>query len=260
MPNLRTLASIALVSSCSLAFGAACSSKGADTGPGVVPPPEDTGTVDDTTPPEDTAPPPWATNPDGPYGLLKGNVFPNLSFDGYKGGAGGEWTTIKMIDYYDPDGTRGIYGILFVVSAEWCNPCRIEAAALPGMYTNLYKPRGAAFAGALLQDSKSNPADQPTLDRWIKAFKTNFDLVIDPDQTSVPPSWSIPRNYLINPRDMKIYRINSGTSSDPTTVPGLTPLLNANGAPPLPDAGVPDTGPVDTGAADTGAATDTATD
>jgi hypothetical protein len=197
----------------------------------------DTGTVEqDTGPVEDTAP--WLVYPEGPYGLLRGNVFPPLKFKGYKGGLegknAGEWVDIEVQDYYDPTGERGIYALLLIVSAEWCGPCREEAKDLPGFYTTLYQPRGARFLSTMIQDSKRNPGDQPTVDRWVNLFKTNFDIVADPDSESIPEGSGIPRNYIINPRDMKINRVNEGVNPDATIIPGLNPMLDYNGAPKLP--------------------------
>ncbi len=229
---------------------AACSSAKNDPAP--VTPAPDTGTPpeEDSGPVEDTAPPPWATYPEGPYGLDKGKIFPPLETEGYKGGEGGTWGALKMIDYYDPDGTRGVYAILVVVSAEWCGPCREEAKTLPSFYTNLYKPRGAQFLSLMIEnaDATHSPATQATVDRWNKAFHPNFDIGLDSDKAALPPSWAIPRNYIINPRDMRIYRVNVGTNPDATSVPGLSVLLSANGAPPAP--------PVDSGT-DTGSGGDT---
>ncbi|MEO7096065.1 MAG: hypothetical protein ABI175_22580 [Polyangiales bacterium] len=97
------------------------------------------------------------TYPDGPYGLARGNVFPNLPFKGYREGKG-EWTDIEMLDYYDPDGSRGIHAIYITVSAEWCPVCKEDAKVLPGWYESHYKPRGARFITSILQTFDRKPA------------------------------------------------------------------------------------------------------
>jgi thiol-disulfide isomerase/thioredoxin len=215
----------------------------------------DTGAiVEDTAPLEDTAP--WLTYPEGPYGLKVGETFPNFAFKGYKDGTG-EWTDISMIDYYDPDGTRGINGIYWVVSAQWCPPCREEAKILPGMLDRLYRPRGARFATAMIQDSKRNPATQLTVDQWLAAYRLNFDIVLDDEPQTLPSSGTVglPYNYIINPRDMKVYRIIQGVNPEATTIPPLSSLLTKNGAPPPPAMDAGTTPPADTGTtppADTG--------
>jgi hypothetical protein len=72
--------------------------------------------TDETGATEDTAPP--LTYPEGPYGKALGNVIPNLAWEGYRDGTG-EWTNISLLDYYDPDGTRGINAIKIGGAALW---------------------------------------------------------------------------------------------------------------------------------------------
>jgi hypothetical protein len=262
-----TLGLIAAGLGVSLFFGAGCSSK-SSSGPAATPDP-DTGTVpEDTTPAEDTTPPPWATYPDGPYDFKLGSVIPNLGFSGYRD-AKGDWVSdIQLIDYYDPDGTRpntdggiGINGIYLVVSAQWCGPCNTEGDILPGLYSSNYKARGARFITAITESTGNTPAVQATVDWWIKKHSINFDMVLD-DTWSTYPDWTahkagagIPHSYVINPRDMKIYRIVTGVAPGMTKIAALDALLKVNGAPPAP---TPDTG-TDT-ATDPDTGTDAATD
>lgn len=203
----------------------------------------DTGIVEDTAPAVDAAP--WLEYPPGPYGVdAKGQIFPRLKFQGYVGGEGGEWKEIDTIDYYDPTGERGFYGVLIVVGAKWCGPCNEEAKSLPGFFTTMYKDRGAKFLSLLLQDSSTSiPATQKTADWWNSKYHLNFDLGIDPTSTSMPKSGAgIPRNYIINPRNMQIVCINSGVDPSYVGIPGLKPLLDYNGAPAGGDAGAADGG------------------
>lgn len=218
-----------------LVFGCS-SSKSTTTNPAS----DDTGTVDDTGPTEDTAP--WNTYPPGPYGLEKGNIFPPITMKGYKLGQQ-PWTDIAIQDYYDPDGSRGVYAIYYVISAEWCVPCQEEAKMLPGFYTNLYHPRGAAFMTGVFENAAHKPSDQATVDRWLAKSGINFDIGADSDAQAMPTDSGagIPRNYIINPRTMQIYRINTGVNPDATTIPGLNTFLTSMGAPPAPDAGTPAT-------------------
>lgn len=96
-------------------FGCSASTNG----PGTVAAADDTGgdpPVEETGPTEDTAPP--LEYPPGPYGKAVGNVMPNVSWEGYRDGTG-EWTTISLLDYYDPDGSRGIHAIKVGAAALW---------------------------------------------------------------------------------------------------------------------------------------------
>jgi hypothetical protein len=178
-------------------------------------------------------PPEALVYPPGPYGLNRADIFPNLSFKGYKGGEGKPWTDISMIDYFDPTGEKGIYAILYVVSAEWCGPCRDEAKKLPGFLTNLYAPRGAHFMTGVIENTAKDPADQPTVDRWLKFSHLNFDAMMDPGAKAFAGT-GIPRNYIINPRNMQILRIITGSNPDATNIPELDHVLDLMGAPPKP--------------------------
>jgi hypothetical protein len=202
----------------------ACSSS--SSGPSTGTPAEDTGgtptdtgvPADDTTPPEeDTLP--ALTYPEGPYGLKVTNIFPNLTLPGYKD-AQGDWIdTMSMLDYYDPDGSRGITGIYFVVGAQWCPPCNTEADHLPLWWTTSYKDRGARFVTAIIEDSTHKPATQLTVDSWIKKHHINFDIWLDSTSSALPKTGSVglPFNYLIDPRTMKIVKIIQGIDPAITT-------------------------------------------
>jgi hypothetical protein len=232
------LASLLAVSCSSKSDPAA--SSGTDTG-GTA---EDTGAPgEDTTPPgEDTAPG-EVTYPEGPYGIELKNTFPDITWDGYKN-ATGDWTKISMHDYYDPDGSKGINAIYLVVSAQWCVPCQGEAKQLTRL-NDLYKPTGSNFISAMLQASSGAPSTQKVVDQWITAYKIDFDIVNAPTPVAgsdgmsqsniVPKSWAIPRNYVIDPRTMKVYRvIMSALATDAPNIPVLSLLLRQNGVETVP--------------------------
>ena len=210
---------------CSSSSSAPTATPGDDTGAAV-----DTGTpADDTAPPdEDVAP--ALEYPAGPYGLKLHNVFPNLSFKGYSDGVAGDFTDHTMLDYYDPDGSRGITGIYFVVAAQWCGPCNLEADHLPLWYTTSYKDRGARFVSAVIESATPKndatgkqigwmPATQATVNAWVKKHKINFDIMLDDTESALPHTGSVglPYNYLINPRDMTVMRIIQGIDPAVTT-------------------------------------------
>lgn len=115
MACVRSLGITVLVASVA-GFGCSVSTSGPGTiaseaGPGGDP-------AEDTAAPveEDTAPP--LTYPEGPYGKAVGSVIPNLEWEGYRDGTG-EWTKVSLLDYYDPDGSRGINAIKIGGAALW---------------------------------------------------------------------------------------------------------------------------------------------
>lgn len=233
----RTLVLIGLTS----VFAVGCSSKEDST-------PPVNNVEQDTGPAEEIDAAPWNTYPEGPYGVKRGELYPNLEFEGYKESTG-EWTTLKMQDYYDPDGSRGITGIYLVVSAVWCGPCNVEATDMPNWYAKI-KERGGRIITTLRDSSKPNvPATRTHLDGWIRKHKLNIDSVIDPlgqatkqpfpgkvctkesdCATSYGPckTWddgtkacwpdalrAWPYNMVIDPRNMRVVSVKSGI--DPAT-------------------------------------------
>ena len=196
-------------------------------------PPTDTGAPHDTFVPDD---PPTIVDgyPAGPFGLKRGQVFPNLTLHGYRDGTGA-WTDIALKDYFDPDGSHGINGIYLTVSAPWCAGCVAEAHGFPALYRDKYRPEGARLITALVQDGASKPATQKTVDAWISAYAINYDVVADPDLTTVrmdpssSGSLSLPYNYVIDPRTMRITQINAGPIFTGGTIVGLDDLLKKNG-------------------------------
>src|SRR5262245_32486259 len=91
--------------------------------------------VDDAEPPRLEAEPhieALPRYPDPPYGLEKGDVFPNLKLEGYRLGRA-PWTTIELADYFDPDGSRGINALVIDVESVWCSVSKQVAGELPSI-------------------------------------------------------------------------------------------------------------------------------
>jgi hypothetical protein len=196
-------------------------------------PAKDSGTTWDGFVPDD---PPAVVDgyPAGPFGLKRGQVFPNLTLHGYRDGTGA-WTEIALRDYYDADGSRGIHGIYLTVSAPWCAGCVAEARSFPGLYRDKYQAKGARLITALVQDGASKPATQKTVDAWIAAYGINYDVVADPELVTVrmdsssSGSLALPYNYVIDPRTMRITQINAGPIFTGGAIIGLDELLTKNG-------------------------------
>ena len=174
--------------------------------------------------------------PEGPYGLAVGNVFPPITVQGYVGGRA-PWATISLKDYFDVDGKKGIFGVYVTVSAPWCAGCVLEGQQLPALWNNQYKKRGARLLTVLLQGSAHEAATQATVDAWIASFGTPYDVGMGDGRSLLPPkpasgpSPSLPYNYAINPRTMRVAQINTGDYFHGDALPGLDVVLATNGAP-----------------------------
>jgi thiol-disulfide isomerase/thioredoxin len=171
--------------------------------------------------------------PKGPFGWQVGQVFPNLTFQAKLGGKGA-FVEVSTKDYYDRDGSKGITALYLTVSAPWCPACQSEGRSLPRDFSSKYAARGARFFTLLAEDANHEPASKSTVDAWIAAFGTNYDIGIDPTYSALPKdkngggSVAIPYNYLIDPRTMRIKSIVSGPIFMPQ-IPGLDDLIATNG-------------------------------
>jgi hypothetical protein len=165
--------------------------------------------------------------PAGPYGLLAGDVFPNLVLDGYRG-ARAPWGKLAMAMYYDPDGRRGINALVIDVSAPWCWSSRDFAKMIPRFQADTID-RGARFLTVLVQDARRDPPTQATVDEWLDNYSLTSDIAIDRAEQTTPVGSAVPRIYIINPRTMRIVRVNEGFAPDSATLPGLNVVLAANG-------------------------------
>lgn len=168
---------------------------------------------------ETPAPPAYPDESLAPYGLLAHQTFPNVTWKGYHDSTG-PLVDLSMSDYYDPDGKKGITAVYFIVAAGWCGPCNAEAEVAPKIYSEAYKPRGARYVSAIIQDYNSKApgaATQATLDQWIKDHSLNFDMgflpsAADGSSEVLPegPKVGLPHNYIIDPRTMLIQSVTQG--------------------------------------------------
>jgi len=188
--------------------------------------------VNDTGPVSWDATPPPVTDgyPAGPYGLLPGQIVPPLVVTGYRED-GTAWESISTRDYFDPDGKKGIRGVLFVVAAQWCGVCKAQATWLPDAYRSTWKARGARILTALVQTSTGAAAVQATADQWKAAFGIPYAVAIDPKLSLVPAfggAIALPVDLTIDPRTMRVVAATRGAEPD-GALPALDAVVKANG-------------------------------
>ncbi len=153
-----------------------------------------------------------APYPDGPYGYNVGDTLgPDQTFYGYanpqKVGYKGALEPIKLSDFYDPDGKKGIKVILFDVGALWCPYCKQEEADIQNKgYYATYKAKGTEFFSALFQDANGGPTKASDLQLWTTTYQSDYPTAIDPGFWfgHFFDSNAAPLNMLVNARNMKI--------------------------------------------------------
>ncbi len=138
-------------------------------------------------------------------GTEAGDVVADYSFPGRLAGATSPRGTIKLSDYYDPGGTKGLRYLVVDVSAFWCSYCKEEAPQLAALDAK-YKAQGVVWFTIVAQDINRAVATDTDVDAWIKAYSLVTPAVADPGQnlTSFFDPNQMPLNMIVDLKTMKI--------------------------------------------------------
>src|SRR6187402_568190 len=114
----------------------------------------------------------WTAYPAGPYGTSRGSVIQNLAFSGWHhpdtaGYDLAKLETVRLSDFYDPDGTGTVKLLAINASAVWCSVCRAEYQDMntTNVYAT-YRAKGVEILGALFEDVAYYPAQPQDLMNW----------------------------------------------------------------------------------------------
>ena len=165
----------------------------------------------------------FAAYPAGPYGTTRGAVIENLSFIGWRHPDAAayditKFETVRLSDFYDPDGTRGVKLLAINASAVWCGVCRAEYQDMKNsdVYATLHA-KGIEILGAIFEDNAYYPAQPQDLKNWgvLSTHQVKFPLVLDPGFKlgAYFDSDATPLNMLVDTRTMKIVSIDMGWSA-----------------------------------------------
>jgi hypothetical protein len=165
----------------------------------------------------------WAAYPAGPYGTIRGATIENLSFRGWAHPdladyEPAKFEVVRLSDFYDPDGKKGVKLLAINASAVWCGVCRAEYADMNTAQTySTLQPMGLEILGTLFEDNASFPAQPQDLKNWGKspAHAVKFPLVLDPGFKlgAYFDSDATPLNMLIDTRTMTIVQVTMGYSA-----------------------------------------------
>jgi len=165
----------------------------------------------------------WVPYPAGPYGTTRGATIANLAFSGWKhpnlaGYDPAKFETVRLSDFYDPDGVTGIKILAINASAVWCSVCRAEYESMhtDDVYGTLH-PKGLEILGTLFEDNAFFPAQPKDLKTWGEYSKhaVTFPLGLDPGFKlgAYFNSDATPLNMLVDVRTMTIVQITMGISA-----------------------------------------------
>jgi hypothetical protein len=165
----------------------------------------------------------FASYPAGPYGTGRGATIQNLSFLGWRHPDVAQYDlskleTLRLSDFYDPDGHTGIKLLAINASAVWCSVCRSEYVDMKTQDTYAtYKAKGVEMLGTLFEDNSYYPAQPMDLHNWgsVSNHAVAFPLVIDPSfkMGAYFDSDATPLNMLVDVRTMTIVSVTMGYST-----------------------------------------------
>ena len=207
-------------------------------GDGGVQVPESSDTVNADVNPISTEKAPGIKNshyPEAPYGTRRGATMADLAFVGWRNPSAAAHDaaateTIRLSDFYNPDGANGIEYILLNAVTVWCSVCRLEYEELEdkGTYAS-YSTRGLEIIGVLFEDNNGDPPTYRDLSNWSERYNVAFPFVTDPGfKTGVYfDRDATPMNMIIDARTMEIVRTMTGY--DPAIYEQIDRLLTARG-------------------------------
>lgn len=144
--------------------------------------------------------------PSGPYGITVGKVLdPTLSWQGFVPGQTTS-TTVKITDFYDCDGSKGINALLIDNAAQWCVACQEIAPEIAHWLSpsgENWSKLGVQIEQLIIENNDYEPATITTAQQWRDMFSlTEIYVVADPNTTF--PAEQLPHEFLIDPRTMTI--------------------------------------------------------
>jgi len=102
---------------------------------------------------------------------------------------------------------------VLVMSARWCQPCRIHAEEMNADADHYGDD--VVFMTALLQNQQAGQAEVADIAWWADQFNVQYPVMLDPDRTIqrfYEPSW--PGNIIIDTETMTIVRREAGIPQD----------------------------------------------
>jgi hypothetical protein len=162
--------------------------------------------------------------PAGPYGTTVGSTIENFSFLGWREPAGAGYdlaklTTIRLSDFYNPDGRSQTKLLVLNASAVWCSVCQLE---MRDIKTNQVFPElesnGVLLIGTLFEDNVYGPAQPIDLKNWGSKpdHAIEFPLLLDPGFKlgRFFTSDATPLNLLVDATTMRVLDAQMGYSPD----------------------------------------------
>lgn len=162
--------------------------------------------------------------PAGPYGVGLGATLEDFAFLGWRDPVASNYDiermeTVRLSEFYNPDGRSGIKLIWINASAVWCTVCRAEMKDINNQnIKETMGPKGLQLIETLFEDNDSLPAKPLDLQQWgrVPDHEIDFPLVLDPGFKlgAFFTSDATPLNMLVDARTMQVVDLTMGYSGD----------------------------------------------
>jgi hypothetical protein len=162
--------------------------------------------------------------PAGPYGVGLGATLEDFAFLGWRDPVASGYDiermeTVRLSEFYNPDGRSDIKLIWINASAVWCTVCRAEMKDINTQdIKGTLGPKGLQLIETLFEDNDSLPAKPLDLQKWgqVADHSIDFPLVLDPGFKlgAFFTSDATPLNMLVDARTMKVIDLTMGYSGD----------------------------------------------
>jgi|SRR6478609_7878377 len=162
--------------------------------------------------------------PAGPYGTGLHATLENLSFLGWHDPVAANYDQtkleqVRLSEFYDPTGSKGIKLIWLNASAVWCSVCRSEMRDIKNNAVHAeFAAKGVQMVVTLFEDNKSGPAKPLDLHNWGAApeHSIDFPLLLDPGFKlgAFFTSDATPLNLLVDATTMRVVASTMGYSTD----------------------------------------------
>jgi len=163
--------------------------------------------------------------PAGPYGMGVGATLEDFAFLGWRDPVASNYDvnkfdTVRLSEFYNPDGHTDVKLIWINAAAVWCSVCRSEMTDVRNNQVHAtFGPKGVQMIVTLFEDNNYGPAQPMDLSRWGNSnvgFSIDFPLVLDPGfkMGAFFTSDATPLNMLVDARTMKVIDATMGYSQD----------------------------------------------
>jgi hypothetical protein len=165
--------------------------------------------------------------PPGPYGYAKGEVLPDVQFQGkvVPPGLQAEWTAWQNLSFGAlRDG--GVRYFLIETSAAWCSDCAADQPAMMQLERD-YADRGVRGIELMVEGNYDAPATTANLDDWSRTQGASGTLLLDVDRAfeRAADLVAIPNYFIVDAATMRMVTRSNDSLAGTPLAPALDALL-----------------------------------